>query len=1113
MPKNHDDGVDPTEGILADLASLRASREAADTRRDADSTALSALDEIAEAAGRLREPRTEDVQDRDDHRDDAQDDDAHDEAPVRAPRSRRAPVRTQAPADRGLFFTAGAAEDAQDQTDDSDDSDDDHDEEHDGEDGTAATPVVDPRNPFSHSSAADASSYAPIAVPAGGGLLFQPPAADLAEKVEDSWYDDEDDHDDDDDRDGGSGDDHDADDHHADDHDSDDENSGRGGSSRDGDDHDGEGRSRSRRRRGGRGRRSRSRGSDDSDSSDQHDDSEASDDSSHDDSAAEGTSDDSGDQGGRRGGRRGRRRSSSSDDSAGSDGSSDGDGSADSHGGQSSEADSSEASGSHESSAASGADDSDDDSDDSGSRRRRRRRGRGTRSSGGNDSAGSGDDQVTAIKGSTRLEAKRQRRREGREAGRRRPLLTEAEFLARRESVTRTMLVREQAGRTQLVVMEDGIAVEHYLSEHTAQASLIGNVYLGRVQNVLPSMEAAFIDIGKGRNAVLYAGEVNWDALGMNGKPQRIEQALSAGDPVLVQVTKDPVGHKGARLTSQISLPGRFLVYIPGNSMTGISRKLPDNERARLKKLLKEILPEKAGVIVRTAAEGSSDEELGRDVERLTKRWDSIQQKANAPKAQAPRLLYSEPDMIVRIIRDVFNEDFDALVIDGDGAWDTIHEYVEAVAPDLLDRVSRYGTEDTPTAEAAAAGTDIFDHFRVNEQVEKALSRKVNLPSGGSLVIDRTEAMTVVDVNTGKFTGSGGNLEETVTKNNLEAAEEVIRQLRLRDIGGIIVVDFIDMVLESNRDLVTRRLVECLARDRTRHQVAEVTSLGLVQMTRKRIGTGLAESFAAAGEDMSGRGLMLPGTDEKDSGGSSNRGSSRGGRKSRGGDQSGKQQSAPQADPEAEKKQDQSRSAVAAIAKATLKNSDEEAPQADQAAETQSAETQAVDAQAADGQGTAAQASSESGNEEKSSGRRSRRRGGRSRNRNADRSAEEQDGESGPSEAGNESEAGTDSEVQAQPEQKAASQEAEPKTEAWQAFVPSGDTGPAPFMIGGDATTTVQARPAAPAPEAPAPASAVSADSADESEQEAASEPTEDAAAEQPAPEAPLPFLMLGMDD
>lgn len=482
--------------------------------------------------------------------------------------------------------------------------------------------------------------------------------------------------------------------------------------------------------------------------------------------------------------------------------------------------------------------DSDDDDNQDSSRRRRRRRVR------------SAEDSVTGVKGSTRLEAKRQRRREGREAGRRRPLITEAEFLARRESVERTMIVREHDGRTQLVVTEDGIAVEHYLSEAKAQASLIGNVYLGKVQNVLPSMEAAFVDIGKGRNAVLYAGEVNWDVLGMDGKPHRIEVALNPGDSVLVQVTKDPIGHKGARLTSQISLPGRFLVYVPNNAMTGISRKLPDKERQRLRKLLGDAVPEGNGVIVRTAAEGASEEELTRDIDRLAKRWQTIEKKSTSTKVLAPQLLYSEPDMIVRIIRDVFNEDFTKLVIDGDGVYDTIHEYVESVAPDLVDRVERYTGDD-----------DVFDHFRVSEQIEKALSRKVNLPSGGSLVIDRTEAMTVIDVNTGKFTGSGGNLEETVTKNNLEAAEEVIRQLRLRDIGGIIVVDFIDMVLESNRDLVVRRLVECLGRDRTKHQVAEVTSLGLVQMTRKRIGTGLAESLVAAGEDLSGRGLVLPGTE------------------------------------------------------------------------------------------------------------------------------------------------------------------------------------------------------------------------------------------------------------
>lgn len=554
---------------------------------------------------------------------------------------------------------------------------------------------------------------------------------------------------------------------------------------------------------------------DDNDSDDEDEDNDSSDDSDN--------TEESGDNDRRRRRRGGRgRRSRSRDDSGNSEGKdSSAKGDRDSDSGK--QADSKE---------------SDDDDNHESSRRRRRRRVRNA------------EDSVTGVKGSTRLEAKRQRRREGREAGRRRPLITEAEFLARRESVERTMIVREHDGRTQLVVTEDGIAVEHYLSEAKAQASLIGNVYLGKVQNVLPSMEAAFVDIGKGRNAVLYAGEVNWDVLGMDGKPHRIEVALNPGDSVLVQVTKDPIGHKGARLTSQISLPGRFLVYVPNNAMTGISRKLPDKERQRLRKLLGDAVPEGNGVIVRTAAEGASEEELTRDIDRLAKRWQTIEKKSTSTKVLAPQLLYSEPDMIVRIIRDVFNEDFTKLVIDGDSVYDTIHEYVESVAPDLVERVERYTGED-----------DVFDHFRVSEQIEKALSRKVNLPSGGSLVIDRTEAMTVIDVNTGKFTGSGGNLEETVTKNNLEAAEEVIRQLRLRDIGGIIVVDFIDMVLESNRDLVVRRLVECLGRDRTKHQVAEVTSLGLVQMTRKRIGTGLAESLVAAGEDLSGRGLVLPGTE------------------------------------------------------------------------------------------------------------------------------------------------------------------------------------------------------------------------------------------------------------
>ncbi|MET8508031.1 Rne/Rng family ribonuclease, partial [Streptomyces sp. NPDC004787] len=455
-------------------------------------------------------------------------------------------------------------------------------------------------------------------------------------------------------------------------------------------------------------------------------------------------------------------------------------------------------------------------------------------------------DEVQSIKGSTRLEAKKQRRREGREQGRRRvPIITEAEFLARREAVERVMVVRQNGERTQIGVLEDNVLVEHYVNKEQA-TSYVGNVYLGKVQNVLPSMEAAFVDIGKGRNAVLYAGEVNFEALGMANGPRRIESALKSGQSVLVQVTKDPIGHKGARLTSQVSLPGRYLVYVPEGSMTGISRKLPDTERARLKTILKKIVPEDAGVIVRTAAEGASEDELRRDVERLQAQWADIQKKANQISTSAPSLLYGEPDMTVRVVRDIFNEDFSKVIVSGDEAWETIHGYVSHVAPDLADRLQRWTSE-----------VDVFATYRIDEQLMKALDRKVWLPSGGSLVIDKTEAMVVVDVNTGKFTGQGGNLEETVTRNNLEAAEEIVRQLRLRDLGGIVVIDFIDMVLESNRDLVLRRLLECLGRDRTKHQVAEVTSLGLVQMTRKRVGQGLLESFSETCVHCNGRGVIV----------------------------------------------------------------------------------------------------------------------------------------------------------------------------------------------------------------------------------------------------------------
>lgn len=481
---------------------------------------------------------------------------------------------------------------------------------------------------------------------------------------------------------------------------------------------------------------------------------------------------------------------------------------------------------------------------ESGSLRRRRRRRTRTRS----DEARDVKDEVTALKGSTRLEAKRQRRREGRAAGRRRPIVTEAEFLARRESVDRQMIVREKDGLNQIAVLEDDMLVEHYVARHT-QTSMVGNVYIGRVQNVLPSMEAAFVDLGKGRNAVLYAGEVNWDAAGLEGKPRRIEDALKSGDTVVVQVTKDPIGHKGARLTSQITLAGRHLVLVPGGSMTGISRKLPDTERGRLKRILKQVVPAGHGVIVRTAAEGATEEQLAADVQRLTAQWEQIQKKVeavNRGSGKAPLLLKGEPELALRVVRDVFSEDFRKLIVSGNKAWQTISEYVTELSPELADRLEHW-----------VSPVDVFATYRVDEQLAKAFDRKVWLPSGGTLVIDRTEAMTVIDVNTGRFTGAGGTLEETVTRNNLEAAEEIVRQLRLRDIGGMVVIDFVDMVLESNRDLVLRRLIECLGRDRTRHQVTEVTSLGLVQMTRKRVGQGLVEAFSTPCEHCNGRGFIV----------------------------------------------------------------------------------------------------------------------------------------------------------------------------------------------------------------------------------------------------------------
>ncbi|MEY3346357.1 MAG: hypothetical protein RIR40_82 [Actinomycetota bacterium] len=446
----------------------------------------------------------------------------------------------------------------------------------------------------------------------------------------------------------------------------------------------------------------------------------------------------------------------------------------------------------------------------------------------------------------SRFNDHREFNRDYKENRRRGTILTDAEFLARRESVDREMLVRQQGDRTQIAILEDNILVEHYVNK-SSNISYVGNVYLGKVQNVLPSMEAAFVDIGKGRNAVLYAGEVNWDESGLaDNKERKIERVLKTGQSVLVQVTKDPIGQKGARLTSQISLPGRYLVYVPGGGMSGISRRLPEGERNRLKDILKNLITDDEGVIVRTAAEGASEEELTRDVTRLKAQWEDIKKKSENTSTKAPSLLYGEPDLAIRVIRDIFNEDFRKLTVQGTEAWDDIHNYLGHIAPELMAKVEKW-----------TGAKDLFTENRVDEQLAKALDRKVFLPSGGSLVIDRTEAMVVIDVNTGKFIGKGGNLEETVTKNNLEAAEEIARQLRLRDLGGIIVIDFIDMVLESNREQVLRRLVECLGRDRTKHQVAEVTSLGLVQMTRKRVGQGLIEAFSTTCDSCGGRGIHV----------------------------------------------------------------------------------------------------------------------------------------------------------------------------------------------------------------------------------------------------------------
>ena len=500
--------------------------------------------------------------------------------------------------------------------------------------------------------------------------------------------------------------------------------------------------------------------------------------------------------------------------------------------------------------------DEEEDDDSNVTRRRRRRRSRASDEQGDDEMTVRRSrkqqyiDEITDVEGSTRLEAKKQRRRDNRRERSRQSQLVEQDFLARREHVNRLMVVRERGHHTQISVIEDNVLVEHYVSD-IQEVATVGNIYLGRVQNVLPSMEAAFVDIGQSRNGVLYAGEVNWDATRLEGQPRRIELAFKSGDPVLVQVTKDPIGHKGARLTSQVTLAGRFLVLVPSGGMTGVSRKLSERERSRLKGIVSKIAPKDMGVIIRTAAEGAKEEAIVKDLESLVRQWERINAKREEFwHGKRPKLLQGEPDVAIRVVRDIFNDDFSKLIVEGDKVYDRIEEYLDTMAPDLKDKLEKWDP-------AEHEGKDVFDKWSIDSQLRKGMERQVYLPSGGSIVIDRTEAMTTIDVNTGRFIGKGKSLEETVTRCNLEASEEIARQLRLRDIGGMVMIDYVDMVMPANRDLVLRRLVECLARDRTKHQVAEVTSLGLVQMTRKRIGQGLVEAFSEECPTCKGRGFIL----------------------------------------------------------------------------------------------------------------------------------------------------------------------------------------------------------------------------------------------------------------
>jgi ribonuclease E len=411
------------------------------------------------------------------------------------------------------------------------------------------------------------------------------------------------------------------------------------------------------------------------------------------------------------------------------------------------------------------------------------------------------------------------------------------------------MAVQVRPGMAQVGVLEGRNLIEHYVSRPADDVSQIhGNIYVGRIQNVLPGMEAAFVDIATPKNAVLYRGDVQYDAedIDERGKNPRIEDILKNKQLIICQVTKNPIAHKGARLTQEVSLPGRFVVLIPNSKTYGISKRLPDDVRKRLRGILDRVKPDEHGLIVRTAAETATEQELVADMTILLQQWEEIAEKA--AKAQRPTLLYREPELAVRVIREEFNADYRGVVIDDERLYNEVKRYVAAFNPELADRIEYY--------DAAAEGLSVFERHHIHEQVHKALDRKVWLPSGGSLIIEHTEALTVIDVNTGKNVGKS-NLEDTVFVNNMEAAVEIAKQLRLRDIGGIIVIDFIDMEIKGNRAKVVEAFRDALARDKTRSQVFDITELGLVEMTRKRIGEGLLTEYSEICPDCEGRGVLV----------------------------------------------------------------------------------------------------------------------------------------------------------------------------------------------------------------------------------------------------------------